>query len=58
MKLSDITCYFCGIKMTQQGGILFSPPSDMHKSMVYKHHVCRGCYSVIVARPREIEDQK
>lgn len=58
LELSNQKCYYCEKTMKYLGGILFSPPTYNNKNMVYKHHVCRGCYNAITREPRQRDFEK
>ena len=44
----NIPCDFCGNILKHKGGLVFSPPSYKHPTMVWKYHLCRGCYNVLM----------
>jgi hypothetical protein len=46
----NIQCFKCGGILKKLGGILLSPPSDIHVKIqvVEKRHICTDCYNILI----------
>lgn len=42
-----IHCHICKYQLSEQGALLFSPPSGTNEPICVKYHLCKKCYPLL-----------